>query len=88
MNELKDVNGKVLKPNMTVQFDDDYFGYGMLRTLYKNKKGILGFNSVPYDNESFCYASAWLKEIEVVTAETTIRTHGKRITVDGKRYFT
>lgn len=84
---MKDVNGTVLESNMIVQFDDDYFGHGMLRTLYKNEKGILGFNSMPNRDDTFCYASSWLKEIEVVTETTVIRKYGKHITLDGKRYF-
>lgn len=81
------LKGVLLEEGMVVQFDDDYFGHGMTRELYVNGDGVLGFESTPGSSNSFCYVKDWIKEIEIVTEDTVMRTKGKRVTLGGKRHF-
>lgn len=84
---LMDKNGAEIKEGVMIQFDDDYFGHGMQRTVKLGEDGILGFEAVPNRSTELCYIKSWLKEIEVVTESTHLRTVGKHITLDGKRYM-
>lgn len=84
---MKDKFGNEIEVGKQIQFDDDYFGHGMVREVMIDKDGILGFQAIPNVSEELCYIDAWLEEIEVVTENTVMRKYGKHITMDGKRYF-
>lgn len=76
-----------IREGVTIQFDDDYFGHGMQREVKSTKDGVLGFEAIPNVSKELCLVEDWIKEIEVLTDETLIRTVGKRITLDGERYM-
>lgn len=82
-----DKNGNTIREGVTIQFDDDYFGHGMQRTVKSTEDGVLGFEAIPNHSTDLCFIEAWLEEIEVVTDETIIRTVGNRVTLNGERYM-
>lgn len=84
---MKDKFGNIIEVGKKIQFDDDYFGHGMIREVKIDDKGNLGFEAIPNVSENICYIDAWLKEIEVITEDTIINKTGKHVTMDGKRYF-
>lgn len=84
---MKDKYNVSIEDGVMIQFDDDYFGHGLTRFVYKNDQGVLGFRSTPESADSFCYVKDWLKEIEVVTEKTVMRRQGKQVTLNGRRYF-
>ncbi|WP_176545933.1 hypothetical protein [Bacillus wiedmannii] len=84
---MKDKFGNAIEVGKQIQFDDDYFGHGMIREVKVDEDGILGFEAIPNVSKELCYVDAWLDEIEVVTEKTVIRKYAKHITLDGKKYF-
>ena len=82
-----DKYGNTINEGVTVQFDDDYFGHGMQREVKSSRDGLLGFEAIPNVSKELCLIDDWIDEIEVITANTDIRTVGKRITLSGERYM-
>jgi hypothetical protein len=84
---MLDKYGNAIVEGVIIQFDDDYFGHGMQREVKSTTDGILGFEVIPNVSTELCFVSDWIKEIEVVTDQTLIRTVGNHITLDGERYM-